>query len=130
VTAFLRRDCSPDRARARSASSGQASVELIGGLSALLLAALVGFQLLTAGYAAVMADHAAEAAALALANGEEPAKAARAALPGWPPRSLRVQTGRNRVAVELTAPSPLGFLKRRLVLTGEAAVREPRRPGG
>ena len=102
--------------------SGQASVELVGTLGALALAALVAFQLLAAGYAAVMADHAAEAAALALANGREPGAAARAAVPGWPDSALRVRSDGRRVAVELTTPSPLRFLRDRLRLTGEAEL--------
>ena len=87
-----------------SGRSGQASVELVGTLGALALAALVAFQLLAAGYAAVMADHAAEAAALALANGREPGGAARAAIPGWPRSAVRVRSDGRRVAVELTPP--------------------------
>ena len=49
---------------------GQASVELVAALPALLLAALVALQLLAAGYAMTLADGAAEAGALALASGE------------------------------------------------------------
>ena len=48
---------------------GQASVELVAALPALLLAALVALQLLAAGYALTLADGAAEAGALALASG-------------------------------------------------------------
>lgn len=102
--------------------SGQASVELVGTLGAVALVALVAFQLLAAGYAAVMADHAAEAAALALANDREPGDAARAAVPGWPRSALRVRSNGRRVAVELTPPSPLRFLRDRLRLTGEAEL--------
>ena len=105
-----------------SGQRAQASVELVGGIVVLLLAATIGFQLLAAGYAAVMADHAAEAAALALANDREPAAAARAAVPGWPRSALRVHAAAGRVAVQLSPPSPLTFLRGRLELTGEAVV--------
>jgi hypothetical protein len=116
------------RSRARIVrSQGQASVELVGGLASLLLVAFVGFQLLAVGYGAVMADHAAEAAALALANGKDPAEAARAAAPGWPKNALRVRSALNRVEVTLLPPSPLSFLRGRLAVTGEAAVRQPPR---
>ena len=111
-------------------SAGQASVELVGGLAAVLLGGLVAFQLLAVGYAAVMADHAAEAAALALANGHDPKAAVRSAVPGWPGSAVRVVRARGRVSVTLTAPSPLGFLRDRLALTGEAAVRQARTPPG
>ena len=45
---------------------GQASVELVAAVPALLLAALIALQLLLAGYALTLADGAAEAGALAL----------------------------------------------------------------
>jgi hypothetical protein len=109
-------------------SAGQASVELVGGCAALLLTSFIGFQLLAFGYGAVMADHAAEAAALALANGEDPARAAGAAVPGWPKKALRVRSASDRVDVTLFPPSALSFLRGRLVVTGEAAVRQ--RPRG
>jgi hypothetical protein len=92
----------------------------------MLLAGLVGFQLLAFGYAAVMADHAAEVAALALANGREPEEAVDTAVPGWPRSALRVHRGGSgQVSVTLIPPSPLRFLRGRLAVTGEAAVREP-----
>jgi hypothetical protein len=90
-----------------------------------LLAGLLALQLLGAGYAAVMADHAAEAAALALANGDRPGGAARAALPGWPHGATRVEVRGDAVAVTLRPPSVFGFLRRRLSVTGRAVVRRP-----
>ena len=65
------------------AEEGQASVELVAAVPALILAALISLQLLAAGYALTLADGAAEAGALALAEGGSAADAARAALPGW-----------------------------------------------
>jgi hypothetical protein len=103
------------RALQRS-SSGQAIV---------LLSGLVAFQLLAVGYGLVMADHAAEAAALALANGHDPEAAVRSAVPGWPRAALGVAHARGRVSVTLFVPSPLHFLRERLVVSGEAAVRLP-----
>jgi hypothetical protein len=111
------------------ATQGQATVELAAGTVVLLLLALVGFQLLAVGYGAVMADHAAEAAALALANGNAPEAAARAAVPGWPKSALRVRSAPGRVRVTLLPPSPLSFLRGRLVVTGDAAVRQRPRGG-
>ena len=46
---------------------GQASVELLAGIPALLLAGLLALQLLAVGYSVTLADGAAEAGALALA---------------------------------------------------------------
>jgi hypothetical protein len=111
------------------ASGGQASVELVGGIVVALLAGLIGFQLLAVGYAAVMADHAAEAAALALVNGQDPERAAGSALPGWPAGALEVRRpAQEQLRVRLTVPSPLGFLRHRLSVTGESAVKPPRDP--
>jgi hypothetical protein len=110
-------------------SEGQASVELAGGVAAVLLLALVGFQLLAVGYGTVMADHAAEAAALSLVNGSDPARAARAAVPGWPKDLLRVRSAHDRVEVTLLPPTALSFLHGRLAVTGEAAVRQRPRGG-
>ena len=105
--------------------AGQASVELAAGAVAIVLAGLVALQLLAAGYAAVMADHAAEAGALALANGRAPADAARSAVPGWPQAASRIQIEGNAVRVTLVPPSPLGFLRGHLAATGRAVVRRP-----
>jgi hypothetical protein len=90
-----------------------------------MLAGLVALQLLAAGYAVVMADHAAEASALALANGGVAADAAQAAVPGWPRAATEVRRRGSRVYVTLRPPSPLRFLRDRLVVTGDAAVRLP-----
>jgi hypothetical protein len=106
-----------------SEERAQASVELVAGLAALLLVGYVGFQLLAVGYGAVMADHAAEAAGLAVANGRDAEAAARAAIPRWPSDSLRVRGDGDRVEVELSSPSPLRFLRDRLAVTSEARVR-------
>jgi hypothetical protein len=104
---------------------GQASVELVAVAGAVLLASLIGFQLLAAGYAVVMADHAAEAAAIALVNRRPTAEAAVDAVPGWPRRALRVRRERGMVAVTLLPPSPLAILRDRLSITGRAAVSVP-----
>jgi hypothetical protein len=109
-----------------SGSAGQASVEMAGGAIMVLLLAFVGFQLLAVGYGAVMADHAAEAAALALAVGSDPEDAADSAVPGWPKNALRVRSALNRVEVTLLPPAGLSFLRGRLTVTGEAAVRQRR----
>jgi pilus assembly protein CpaE len=109
----------------RQADTGQASVELVGGAAVAILAGLVALQLLAAGYAAVMADHAAEAGALALANGREPAAAARSALPGWPAGRTRVRANGGAVEVTLTPPVAFSALRERLSATGRAVVRRP-----
>ena len=107
-------------------SSGQASVELIAALPALLIAALVALQLLAAGYALTLADGAAEAGALALAGGGSAPDAARAALPGWAEDDVAVTVEGGRVTVRLRPPSPFRALAGRLEVTSAASARPAR----
>jgi len=103
--------------------AGQASVELVAALPALLLAALVGLQLLTAGYALTLADGAAEAGALALASGRPAKDAAVNALPGWAEDDVEVAVRGGRVTVRLRPPSPLQAVADRLTVSSSAAAR-------
>jgi hypothetical protein len=102
--------------------SGQATVELLGALPAVLITALVVFQLLALGYSKVLAGNAAEAAALAVAGGGEARGAARAALPGWSRARMRVESRSGRVVVRLRPPSPLRVVARALEVEATAAV--------
>jgi hypothetical protein len=104
---------------------GQASVELLGVLPAVLVVALVLFQVGAIGYAAVLAGSSAEAGALAMAAGADPRAGARESLPGWSRAGARVTSGHGRVRVRLQPPSPIRFLSRRLQVTAEAAVNAP-----
>jgi hypothetical protein len=102
---------------------GQASVELIAALPALLLAALVALQLLAAGYAMTLADGAAEAGALALASGGSAAGAARSALPGWAREDVDVSVSGGTVSVGVRPPSPFAALARSLEMSSSASAR-------
>jgi hypothetical protein len=104
---------------------GQASVELLAGVPALLLAGLVALQLLAVGYSVTLADGAAEAGALALAADRPARPAVRDALPGWADRRVSIEVRAGRVAVELRPPSPLRGLSRRLAVDSSAWVRQP-----
>jgi hypothetical protein len=106
--------------------SGQATVELVAAIPALLLAALVALQLLAAGYALTLADGAAEAGALALASGGSAADAARGALPGWAESSVAVSVRGGTVSVRLRPPSPFAALAKQLAVTSSASVRPER----
>lgn len=108
------------------AERGQAAVELIAALPALLLAALVALQLLAAGYALTLADGAAEAGALALASGGSAAEAAREALPGWADDDVSVSVEGGEVSVRLRPPSPVGAIADRLTVSSSAAARPAR----
>lgn len=101
---------------------GQASVELVAALPALLVLALVVFQLLAVGYSAVLAGNAAEAGALALAAGADARQAARAAVPGWSRAGMTVSTAGDRVEVALRPPSPLAVVGRKLTMHARAAI--------
>ena len=108
------------------AERGQATVELVAALPALLLAALVALQLLAAGYALTLADGAAEAGALALASGGSAAKAAREALPGWAKDDVSVNVEGGTVSVRLRPPSPIKALAERLTISSSASARRAR----
>jgi hypothetical protein len=108
------------------AERGQATVELVAALPALLLAALVALQLLAAGYAMTLADGAAEAGALALASDGSAADAARAALPGWAEDDVSVAVEGGTVSVRLRPPSPFAAVAERLTVSSSAAARPAR----
>lgn len=102
---------------------GQATVEMVAALPALLLAGLIALQLLATGYALTLADGAAEAGALALAAGQPAGTAAREALPGWAEDDVDVSVAGGRVSVRLEPPSPFPALANRLAVTSTAAAR-------
>jgi hypothetical protein len=105
---------------------GQASIEVLAGIPALLLAGLVSLQLLAAGYSLALADGAAEAGAMAIAAGLPAAPAVREALPGWARQRVGVEVDGGRLTVRLQPPSPLGALARELEVGSSAWVRTPR----
>ena len=109
----------------RSGERGQATVELLGALPALLALGLVVMQLLAVGYSAVLAGSAAEAGALALAGGGDPRAGARDSLPGWTRARASVSVAGGTVRVRLRPPSPLRLVARRLAVTGRASVWSP-----
>jgi len=103
--------------------AGQATVEAVAAIPALLLAGLLALQLLVAGYALTLADGAAEAGALALAAGRPARGAARAALPAWAGDDAEIAVQGGEVTVLLRPPSPLSVLAERLAVSSSAFVR-------
>src|SRR5436190_1322468 len=110
---------------------GQATVELVAVVPALVLVcaiawevllALVAFQLLAVGYSAVLAGDAAEAGALALAGGADARAAARGAVPGWSRARMAVSVSGSVVRVALRPPSPFAVVGRRLEVHASAAI--------
>ncbi len=90
-----------------AAERGQASLELLAGVPALVLATLIALQLAVTGYTVHLADGAAEAGALAVAAGAPAEPAARAALPGWARDRVRVAARNGQVEVWVRPPAPL-----------------------
>jgi hypothetical protein len=109
--------------------SGQASVELVAAVPALVLAAAIALQLLLVGYSLTIADGAAEAGAVAGAAGLDARGAARDALPAWARGGSRVSIESGMVRVEVRPPAPLPALADALTVSSEAWSRPPRGAG-
>jgi hypothetical protein len=101
-------------------STGQASVELVALMPLLLAAALATGQLLAAGAARELAGGAAGAGAMALLQGGDPARAARAAVPGWAHAHVDVDVDGRAVRVRLRPAAVLPGLARPLTASATA----------
>jgi hypothetical protein len=110
------------------AEEGQAQIELVAGIPLLLLAALVALQLLAVGYAQTLADGAAEAGAIAAADGRDEEDAARAGLPGWVSSAVDVDSADGKVTVELDPPALLPGLSGHLGVSSSAYARPAGQP--
>jgi hypothetical protein len=108
-----------------ASEDGQATLELLAGIPALVLAGLVALQLLATGYSLTLADGAAEAGAMALAAGKPAEPAVREALPGWARGRIHVQVDGGRLTVRLEPPSPLATVARELEVSSSTWVRRP-----
>lgn len=102
---------------------GQAQLELIAGIPLLLLAGLVALQLLAVAYSQALADGAAEAGAIAGADGRDELGGARAGLPGWAASRIDVEAEGGRVRVELDPPALLPGLSGHLGVGSSAYAR-------
>jgi hypothetical protein len=91
-------------AQRKDPERGQASVELLGVLPALLLVALAAWQLVLAGEASWLAGNAARVGARAEAVGADPKAAVRSALPAHLRRGLRVSRRDGAVTVRVRLP--------------------------
>jgi hypothetical protein len=89
----------------RCRDRGQATIELLGALPIVLAVCLALVQALAAGVARELADHAAEAGAVALLQDADPGAAARAALPGWAHTRVAVTVSGTDVTVRLHPPT-------------------------
>ena len=85
----------------RSSERGQSTVELVAMMPLLLVVVLAAAQVLLAGAARDFAGHAAEAGAVAMLEGGDPAKAAREAVPGWSRGGIAVRVHGSVVRVSV-----------------------------
>jgi len=99
-------------AQGTDSQRGQSTVEFLGVIPAALLLALVAWHLVLAGQSAWLAARAARSAARAQAVGEDPARAARSAVPARLRSGMQVQAGGEAVIVRL------GSVKARARLEG------------
>lgn len=99
---------------------GQASVELVALLPLLAGIALAVMQLLAAGAAAELAEHAAGAGAVAMLEGGDPTAAARDAVPGWARGAMAVRVRSRTIRVRVRPLSPLRGVGEALAHTAEA----------
>ena len=108
------------RHAAVDSEAGQATVEIAVLAPLLVVVVLAAAQLLAAGAAGALADHAAEAAAVAMLQGADPAAAARAAVPGWSSGRMDVRVDGRHVRVRLRPRAPISALGGLLEASREA----------
>src|SRR4051812_39421138 len=99
---------------------GQSSVEVVAMVPLVAIVAFAVLQVLAAGLASELADHAAEAGAVALLEGADAHRAAREAVPGWSGAHLDVSVHDKRVRVRVRPPAVLPDVGDLLAATAEA----------
>jgi pilus assembly protein CpaE len=101
---------------------GQAAVEVVAMLPLLFLVALTVCQVFVAGVAREAAHHAAQAGAMAMLQGGDPVKEARAAAPDWSRRRLSVTVAGRSVRVRVLPPALVPGTARLLASTSSASA--------
>ena len=114
----------PDR-HSLGGKGGQASVELLASVPAMIFALMIAIQLAITGYTLHLADGAAEAGALAIAAGTDPEAAALAAMPGWAEGRVDVDVAAGQVDVAVRPPAPVAAVSRALEVSASAWSRGP-----
>ena len=104
-------------------ASGQATIEALAGVTAMVVTGMIGLQMLAVGHAASLADGAAQAAAIAAVNGRSADRAARRAMPDWAAgRAEVIRTG-GSIRVWIDTPSLIGPVARMLRVSSTAHVQ-------
>ena len=101
-------------------SAGQSTVEVVGMLPLLAIVAFAALQILAAGLASELADHAAEAGAVAILEGTDPHDAAKHAIPGWSGAHIDVAVHGKTVRVRVRPPAVVRSVGNVLASTAEA----------
>lgn len=107
--------------RTLTGEAGQATVEAVAGIATLTLTGLLCLQLLATGWAATLADGAAEAGAIAMTRERPVEPAVRNALPGWGRSRVEVARTGSTVRVRLRPPAIFRSLSERLAVTSSAS---------
>lgn len=97
-------------------------MELIALLPVLATVAIAVGQLLAAGVARELAAHAAAAGAIAMLEGRDPERAARAAVPAWSTARLTVMVRGRTVTVALRPAGPIPSLSAILTSRAQASA--------
>jgi hypothetical protein len=111
------------RRTGHSRAAGQATVEVVGMLPLVAVVAFAALQALAAGLAAELADHAAEAGAVAILEGADPRDAAEHAIPGWSGAHVDVSVHAKTVRVRVRPPAVLRSVGDLLASTAEAKAQ-------
>jgi Flp pilus assembly protein TadG len=109
-------------ARALASDRGQSTVEMLGLLPLLVAVTLGAVQTLAAGASRSAASAAAEAAAMAILQGGDPTRAARAAAPSWATSRMSITVTGRHVHVRITPRSVLPGLSGLLTTTADATA--------
>ena len=108
------------RSTPHARSPGQSTVEVVAMLPLLAIVAFAALQILAAGLAAELADHAAEAGAVAILEGTDPHDAAKRAIPGWSGAHVDVAIHGKTVRVRVRPPAVVRSVGNLLASTAEA----------
>ena len=110
----------------RRTERGQATVETLALLPVFAAVVLAAGGVLAVNVGRELADHSAQAGAMAILQGGDPEDAVRDALPGWARDRVAVRIRDGHVRVTVTPPVPVPSVADALASTADARAREGR----